>query len=144
MKKKFLLEQPPITNKFRLIVDDISDNNNYGFTNDIDKIEYNLNIMGNEFKDKFDLHNLFSDKGMTSVFQLGRFITILERNKEKTEGRMTFFDFDVDADVSEIRSIIEQQFSENIIKEWFRVYYLISSDFSELDDLIELVRVEPF
>jgi predicted aldo/keto reductase-like oxidoreductase len=143
MKENFIIPQPPFTDKYKMIVDEISEKRNFGITKSINNIEYNLNLLGSEFIDKFDLHNLFTDAGLTTVFQLGRFITILERNKEKTEGKMTFFDFDVDSDVSSIRSILEKGYSESIIKEWFRIYYLISSEFSESDDLVELVRFEP-
>ena len=143
MKKIFLIEQPPLTDKYRLIVDDLTDVKNFGYTNNIDKIEYNLNIIGNEFKDKIDLHNLFSTKGLTCVFPVGTYITVLERNKDKTEGQMSFFDFDNIGNVSEFRNLLEKQFSESIIKEWFKIYYLLSTEFSESEDLIELVRVEP-
>jgi len=142
MKPYFLIKQPPLSKKFRLLVSELSETENFGFTSNIDKIEYNLNILGTEFKDKFDLHNLFTKSGLTSVFQLGKFITVLERNKTKTEGRMTFFDFTNIGETSEgLKELLKLQFSESIINEWFRIYYLMSSEFSKSDDFFELVKI---
>ena len=142
MKPYFLIEQPPLSEKFRLVVSELTETKNFGFTSNIDKIEYNLNILGTEFKDKFDLHNLFSEDGLTSVFQLGKFISVLERNKAKTKGKMTFFDFMNIGETSEgLKDLLKIQFSENIINEWFRIYYLMSSEFDESDDIFELIEI---
>jgi hypothetical protein len=142
MKKFFLIEQPPISEKYRMLVDKLTEVKNFGNTNDIDKIEYNLNIIGKDFSDRVDIHNLFTDKGITAVFPLGTYIVVLEMKKDKTKGKMSFFDFDNIADISKVRGLLEMEFSEYIISEWFRIYYLLESEFSEEEDLVELI-VEP-
>jgi hypothetical protein len=141
MKKRFLIEQPPISNKYKLIVDKLTPNENFGYTNDIDKIEYNLDIIGKDFNERFDIHNLFSNKGTTCVIDVGRFIVILGKNKNKSKGKMSFFDFKKLGSISEIRSFLEMEFSERIIEEWFKVYYLLVSEFEESEDLVELITV---
>lgn len=138
MKKKFILEQPPFTDKFRLLVDESIDFGKVGFTIDLNKIEYNLELIGNEFKERVDLHNLFTDKGITSVFPIGKYICVLELKKDKTKGVFSLFDFKRFNDISEARNILENEYSENIIKEWFKVYYILISEFSESEDLFEL------
>ena len=142
MKKFFLIEQPPISEKYRMLVDKLSEVKNFGYTNNIEKIEYNLNIIGKDFSDRVDIHNLFTDKGITTVFPLGTYIVVLEMKKDKTKGKMSFFDFDNIEDISKVRGLLEMEFSEYIISEWFRIYYLLESGFSEEEDLVELI-VEP-
>ena len=138
MKKKFILEQPPFANKFKLLVDESIDFGKVGFTTDLDKIEYNLELISKEFKESVDLHNLFTDKGITAIFPVGKYITILELKKDKTKGIMALCDFKRFENISETRNILEKEYSENIIKEWFKVYYILTSEFSEDEDLFEL------
>jgi hypothetical protein len=38
MEKHFLIEQPPLSAKYKLLVDDMSEKRNFGVTTDIDKI----------------------------------------------------------------------------------------------------------
>lgn len=140
MEKNFIVPQPPVTEKYRLLVDDMSEKRNFGFTSDIDKIRYNKNILGDDFNMDLTIKNMFTDEGITSVFPIGCFITVLQLKKDETEGKMTFFDFDIDTDKAGLRDILKQQFSENIVNAWFDVYDLLRSDFSEEDDLFELFR----
>ena len=140
MKKHFVVLQPPLTEKYRLLVDEMSDKRNFGSTSDIDKIEYNKRILGDDFNIDLTIKNLFTDEGITSVFPLGCFITVLQLKKDGTEGKMTFFDFDIETDKEELKSILRQQFSENIVHLWFHVYDILQLEFSEKDDHYELFR----
>jgi len=138
MKKQFLVLQPPLTDKYRLLVDDISDNETFGTATDIDKIRYNIRMLGDSFNMDLTIKNMFTKEGITGVFPLGRFITILQMKKDETEGRMTFFDFD--NDIPFIRPFISSIFSENVFKQWTEIHDLLQSEFSDEDDLFVLFR----
>jgi hypothetical protein len=138
MEKYFLIQQPPITEKFRLLVEEMSENEKFGFTSDIDMIKYNINLLGSDFKKDLTIKNMFTDKGITTVFPIGSFITVLELKKDETEGKMTFFDFDIE--ISSIKPILKATFSENIVNQFVNIHNLFESDFSEDDDLFVLFR----
>lgn len=138
MNKYFLIPQPPITEKCSLLVEEISDKKNWGFTSDINMIKYNISLLGTEFNKDLTIRNMFTDKGISTVFPIGCFITVLELKKDETEGKMTFFDFDVE--LSSVKPLLKQEFSENIIDEWIKVYNSLGSDFSDDDDLFVLLR----
>ena len=140
MKKHFIVPQPPLTEKYRLLVDDMSEKRNFGFTTDIDKILYNKNILGDDFNMDLTIKNIFTDDGITSVFPIGCFITVLQLKKDEAEGKMTFFDFEVDIDKAELKNILKQQFSDNIVNAWLDVYDFLRDDFCDEDDRFELFR----
>ncbi len=140
MEKHFLVEQPPISAKYRLLVDELSENETFGFTNDIDKIAYNRNILGSDFNQVLSIKLLLPEKGASTVFSIGRFIVVLEIGKDEKDGKMHFFDFNIDTDNLDISTQIKQQFSENIASAWFKNYYLLRSEFLEESDRFELFK----
>lgn len=140
MEKHFIVPQPPISEKYRLLVDDMSDKRNFGFTYDINKIRYNKKIFGEEFNMDLAIKNMFTDEGITSVFPVGCFITVLQLKKDETEGKMTFFDFNIETEKTEIRSNLHGIFSQKIVNAWFHVYDILHSEFSKEDDIYELFR----
>ena len=140
MEKQFLVPQPPLTDKYRLLVDDISDNETFGTATDINKIKYNIKLLGDNFNMDLTIKNMFTKEGITGVFPIGRFIAILQLKKDETEGRMTFFDFDID--ITLVKPIISAMYSENVVKEWTKVQDLLLLELSDEDDLFELFRPE--
>ena len=140
MEKQFLVPQPPLTEKYRLLVDDMSDNETFGTATDINKIRYNIKLLGDNFDMDLTIKNMFTKEGITGVFPIGRFITILQLKKDETEGRMTFFDFDID--ITLVKPIISAMYSENVVKEWTKVQDLLLLELSDEDDLFELFRPE--
>ena len=128
-----------MTKKHLLKVNDISEKKNFGTTTKIQDIEYNIKVLGTEFRERLEISGLFSNEGLTSIFQIGRFIVVLKRNETNTEGKMTFFDFDINESVANIKKALILEYSEEIINQWFKYYYYLNSDFEEEHDIIELV-----
>ena len=142
MKKYFLIPQPPITEKFTFLVDDISEKKNWGLTEDIDKIEYNRKLLGENFNVDLKVNLLMSEKDVTNIFTLGNFITVLEMREDQKEGRMTFFDCVMDMPKDELKYMIGEVFSKNIVEEWIKFYDLLNLDFSEENDIVDLFKPE--
>jgi hypothetical protein len=62
MDKFLFVEQPPLTPKFNFLVDGLTPNKQYGEATDIEKIEYNLNILGNEIKLETEIQTILLTK----------------------------------------------------------------------------------
>lgn len=140
MKKYFLVPQPPATDKYTFLVDDISNKKNWGKTTDIDKIEFNRRLLGEEINIDINVKLLFTEQGSTTVFPLGRFITVLQISKDESKGAMTFLDFDTKATRNELREMIGKQFSDNIINEWLKVYDILVLEFKPEDDCVRIEK----
>ena len=134
------IKQPPFTDKYRLLVDDMSNLGTFGVARQIDKILYNIKIIGDDFKIDQELHNVLSRKGLTSVFTLGRFIVVLKIRKDNTEGEMLFFDFEIN-DINlknELFNFLKQNFSENIMNEFVKNSNMLNHFFTPEFDVFEL------
>ncbi len=141
MKKQFLITQPPITEKYSFLVDDINQLGNWGMTTDIDKIEYNRNLLGDDFEIDIKIKTLFTKKGITFVVPIGRFITIVKIRADEEEGSMTFFDFDIGYSRGAMEVILEEAgYSVSIIEEWLKCYDLMHSKFSSEHDNVVLFK----
>lgn len=138
MQKHFIVSQPPVTEKYRLLVDDMSQNRNFGYTNDLDKVRYNRNLINESFNQDISIKNLFSTGGVTAALALGRFITIVSINKEETQARMTMFDFNTDMSEDELRHTFSLTLSENVVDSCMKIHKELRSDFLEEDDIFEL------
>mgnify|MGYP000891292705 CR=1 FL=1 len=142
MKKHFIIPQPPLVEKFTFLVDNISDNRNWGKTTDIDKIEYNRRLLGEDMNIELDVNLQFTDTGMTTVLPLGRFITVLQISKDESKGSMTFFDFQTNATRDELKEMIGKVYSENLTNQWFKFYDMLLSEFKNEDDCVQLLKPE--
>ena len=144
MKKYFLIPQPPITEKFTFLVDDISEKKNWGLTIDADKIAFNRKLLGENFNIDLKVNLLMTEKGIAKIFTLGNFITVLEMREDQKEARMTFFDCVMNMPKDELKYMIGEVFSKNIVEEWIKFYDLLNLDFLEENDLVELYRPHDF
>ncbi|MFC6098359.1 hypothetical protein ACFPVY_17055 [Flavobacterium qiangtangense] len=142
MKKYYFINQPPIVKKFTLLVDDITESENWGTTTDLEKIEYNRQIFGEDIDIDVQIRQCLTDEGTTAVFSFGRFITIFQIRKDSKKGRMTFFDFQTDFTRKELEGLLQPLYSENIVKAWFKAYDVLVENFTELNDLAELYKPE--
>ena len=142
MKKHFIIPQPPLVEKFTFLVDNISDNRNWGKTTDIDKIEYNRRLLGEDMNIELDVNLQFTDTGMTTVLPLGRFITVLQISKDESKGSMTFFDFQTNATRDELKEMIGKVYCENLKNQCFKFYDIILIDFKNEDDCVQLLKPE--
>jgi len=142
MKKYYLINQPPIVENFSLLVDEIAENKNWGMTNDLDKIEYNRNLIGKDFDVDLEIRQCLSGEGTTTIFNFGRFITVFQLRKDSKKGKMTFFDFETKLTRIEIENILESAYSNNIINAWFNCYDELKKSFTEANDIVILHKPE--
>jgi hypothetical protein len=147
LKKKRLMNifasilQPPNCKKFKFIVDELNDRKTYGKTNDIEKIKYNLKLLDESFNIDLKINLLLSEDGVTNIFAVGNFITILQLNNNQQQGMITFFNINVNATLPELKYHLEDIYSSNIVAEWVKLYELmINSDLNE-NDHIELFQL---
>ena len=112
MNKYYLIPQPPIVKYYSFPVDNISEKSNWGRTIDLEKIDYNFKLPGNDFKIETEIYKALSEKGLTRVMPIGRFITIIGVRKDEKDASTTFFDFDIPAD----KKCSKKFYSTNILK----------------------------
>jgi hypothetical protein len=139
MEKYYIINQPPLVEKYTFLVDDISDKVNYGLATDINKINYNIKLLGESFNIDIKVGLLMAESiGTTAVFELGNFISVLELHKNQKEGKMTFFGCNINMEREEINDILVKRYSQNIANEWFKHYDIIISNYSIENDIIQL------
>ncbi len=137
MKKDFyFIPQPPLSNKFNFLVDDLGDKLPWGRTADIAKIDYNRKLLGEDFNLDLKEKMKLAKEGMTMIFPVGRYITILKLRADEKEGSMTFMDYQIELPREEIKSMLLERFSENIANEWLKHYDKFQVNFDEEDDVV--------
>ena len=139
MKKYFLIPQPPVADKLYFLVDELSVPRTFGVTTDLDKIEYNLKLMGEDFNQDLEIGMNFLEKGITEVIDLGRYIAVVGIKKNKTEGKMHFFDTTADFTRAELIAQMELLFTKNIAKKFINIYDIMVSESSPKFDNVELL-----
>ncbi len=139
MKKYFLIPQPPVADKLTFLVDDLNETRTFGVTTDLDKIEYNLKLMGDDFNQDLEIGINFLEKGITEIIDLGRYIAVIGLKKDKTEGEIHFFDSTANFTREELIAQMELLFTENIAKKFINIYEIMISESSPNFDNVELL-----
>ena len=139
MKKYFLIPQPPITEKLNFLVDDINEEKTMAFTTDFDKIEYNLNLMGKDFREDVEIGMNLVNSGVIEIIDLGRYLSIVSLSKTKKEGSIYFFDVTTKMSRVEHFENVKKYFSENIAKKFIVDYDIMVSESSPSIDNVELI-----
>ncbi len=67
MKHKYLVLQPPITDEYRLLVDDKSRDSIYGIAQYFDKVIYNLDLLGKDLALDIEIRSPLTRKGSAHV-----------------------------------------------------------------------------
>lgn len=138
-----MIEQPPVSNKYRLLVDDINETETFAITLDTSKVWYNRKIIGEQLSIRIEIHTALSDKGTTIVIPIGRYITIWQISKNETTQRIWFFDH---ANRLPLKDTFGQKypnyFSDNVYSEYDKIQQAFKEEFTEDDDIVELVLVK--
>jgi len=132
-----------IGDKLIILVDDVNNNYSFGFTDSVSKINYNLETL-NDYLQKEDYETLLanSKEGLTTLFPLGRYISILRIKKDKSA--MSMFLFDFRAEYSTIDQAFKDVFSENIITQFKKIKYQMEELFDDESDCVLLdTTLEP-
>ena len=139
MRKKFLVLQPPLSDKYRFLVDDINDTATFAMTLDTDKVWYNRKILGEDLNLELEIHTALHDKGLTSVIPVGRFVTIWQISKDEKTQRIWFIDHESELSFRQIgKQIMGEYFSDNVYNEFERIQGLLRSSFNDEFDIVEL------
>lgn len=140
MHKHFHIEQPPLTDKYRLLVDEINETATFAMTLDIDKVWYNRKIIGDDMSILLETYTALSDKGTTVLQPLGRYITIWQISKDEKMQRVWFIDHESKVSFREIgKQIMDDYFSDNVYNEFERIQGLLRSSFTADLDIVELI-----
>lgn len=142
MEKYYLIKQPPLVSKFTLLVDDINESGNLGITTDLEKIEYNRKIFGEDIDIDIQIRQCLTEDGTTVVFSFGRYIVVFQIRKDSKAGKIIFYDFQTDFTRKELEDILNSFYSENIVKAWFKSYDVLIENFTEQNDLAVLHKPE--
>ena len=142
MKRQFLVPQPPLADKLTFLVDDINESRTLGLTTDFDKIEYNLKLIDESFRQDLEIGLNFSETGITDVVDLGRYIAVIEIKKDQSTGKMHFFDTTVNFSKEELSGMLKSdfKFSAGITERFMVIYDLMKSESSPSFDNVELLR----
>lgn len=141
MEKLFIVEQPPHSEKFRLLVDECIETGQYGLTTDRDKVLYNLELMS--LREQVQWQAAASAQGMSFVFEAGRYIGIAAVKKDFSRMSMEFFDFQAYGDFREWNATtLNHEFSEKVVTEFELLRSQLMNSFREPeDDRVELAIV---
>ncbi len=140
MKKYNLIPQFPLVPYFTCLVDEISDNGEFGTTSDIDKIEYNIRLHSDMLNIDIEARSAYYQRGVSLIFPFGPFITILELSLNLKVGTMTFFDFRYPGSKSEFgNQLYGAHFNQNKINEVLKIQTLLEETFSDGDDIVRLL-----
>ena len=140
MRKHFLVPQPPLSDKFSLLVDDINETKTFAMTLDIDKVWYNRKIIGEDMSIMLETYTALSDKGTTVLQPIGRYITIWQISKNEKTQRIWYIDHESELSFREVgRQIMGDYFSDNVYNEFEKIRTQLRLVFSNDIDIVELV-----
>ena len=141
MRKHFLIEQPPISSKYRLLVDNINDTTTFAMTTDVDKVWYNRKVLGDDMSILLETYTALSDNGTTVVLPAGRYVTIWQITKDEKTQRIWFIDHSSNISFRHLGKQImgDTYFSDNVYNEFERIQELLRSSFNPDLDIVELV-----
>jgi hypothetical protein len=134
--------QPPQTDKYTFLVDEISDYATYGRTRDMDKINYNRTLMGVNFNMEVGVNTALSNAGISAVLPLGRFITIFQTSRDEQLGAMTFIDYEIGMTNDQFRTLLSSAFRTDLVDACLDLLNLLKSDFTPSDDIVRLEQVD--
>ncbi len=130
--------QPPITEHYTLLVDNINVTETFAHTTDLQKCEYNRQIiedMGGDIDFQIQVKTALSKNGVTGVLPLGRYIVIIKSSKDELSQEMFFFDGFIKVDITDT-------FSKAVASEFDRVREQWELRFTKNDDLVRLLLSE--
>tara|TARA_R100001377_G_C3187381_1_gene109120 strand:+ start:83 stop:484 length:402 start_codon:yes stop_codon:yes gene_type:complete len=127
-----------LAEKLSILVGELNEFRVFDYTTDFDKIKYNLKLMEGNFNQNLDIGLNFSEMGIAEVIDLGKYIAIVEINKDKKLAVMWFFDvlFNFKRDVYSKR--IKSQFNKIITEKFIDYYNLIQLGLSPFKKSVEL------
>jgi len=129
-----------------LWVDEIQHNGYVGFTTDIDKIFYNLDILGDigrDIEQDINIKMLTVTENVEAIFALGRFLCVINLQKDEKACDLHLFDVSLYSD--EKWSVISKEcYGSKLTEKVNNAVKLARSYFGSALDSFELSLSQPF
>lgn len=135
------IAQPPKSDQYTFLVDDLNPSATYGYTTDQDKVNYNRKLMGANFNLDLSVNTALAKKGVSAVLPLGRYVTIFQTSSNESSGSMTFIDYQISLLPNELQRILSSAFPSELVIACLELKALLSTDFSPSDDIVRLEQV---
>lgn len=130
--------QPPATERFNLLVDQLNETKTFGHATDMVKINANRVFLSETFDSFITKRILRSNSHGVMVFAFGRYISVLKLNRDLTQGQMWFFDFKTEIPDHLCEQTLNDLFGATTTIHWFEVRDFLRSNFSPSSDIFEL------
>lgn len=121
------------------LVDELTPNNEYGMCYSDETVSHNLKILGEEFLISSEIQGMISVKNsISTVVPIGRYATIIVFNKDHSYGLMFFICHKRIIANDNFKNHLIKELGEDVTNEWFRIHGLMTGNFNEEDDNVEL------
>jgi hypothetical protein len=126
--------------KLVLLADELNFDQTFGVTKSILKIRRNLHVIGFDLNNEFEKELANANHELICIWQLGRYISVINVKKDKREGIMLFFEFirGNHAFRQFALQMLESLFCEKVALAFEKHYEEMSAGFSTDDDIVEL------
>jgi hypothetical protein len=126
--------------KLVLLADELNFDQTFGVTKSILKIRRNLHVIGFDLNNEFEKELANANHELICIWQLGRYISVINVKKDKKQGVMLFFEF-IKGNYAFRQfalQMLASLFCDKVSMAFERHYEEMSSGFSADDDIVEL------
>ena len=126
--------------KLVLLADELNFDQTFGVTKSILKIRRNLHVIGFDLNNEFEKELANANHELICIWQLGRYIAVINVKKDKKQGVMLFFEFikDNHAFRQFAMQMLESLFCEKVSRAFAKHYEEMTCGFCPDDDIVEL------
>jgi hypothetical protein len=141
MERQFQVEQPPLADKYRLLIDRGDEEGTYGLATDRDKVIYNLELL--DLYGQVQSTAPTTGEGISLVLAAGRYVGIAKVSADLSQMSMELFDCRVHSDIKGVGApALYGGYPEPVVRGLEELGAELAASFSEAeDDLVELARV---
>lgn len=126
--------------KLVLLADELNFDQTFGVTKSILKIRRNLHVIGFDLNNEFEKELANAQHELICIWQLGRYISVINVKKNKEQGVMLFFEFTRENQAFKqfALQMLESLFCEKVSLAFEKHYEEMTTGFSSDDDIVEL------
>ncbi len=124
--------------KFKLLVDTMNEDGNFGVARDLEKIKHNTRLLDEEMGARGNRTNGQSTDYRARIFSAGRFISVVQSVETADASEMVFMDTSLNKEIFE--EYIQVRFENDVATECLKVYDEIAADVEKVNDKFELYR----
>jgi hypothetical protein len=126
--------------KLVLLADELNFDQTFGVTKSVLKITRNLHVIGFDLNNEFEKELANANHELICIWQLGRYISVINVKKDKKQGVMLFFEFIKDnySFREFAMQMLESLFCERVSLAFAKHYEEMTTGFCPDDDIVEL------